>query len=720
MASNPSQRLINLHSWLSEELEKIMALEEELWGIKARTDWLIQGERNITFFHLSTLIWRSNNRITQIMKDDGTWEENIERVKDIFTNGFERLYRTEQPRHALGQMLTNKYLTSTHLRGETRNQLASCIWRACKAGGIVFNKRLKWSIANGDKACLWNDFWLPLGPLRNQIEGPLTEVENRLLVKSFLANMDSISFNLPHKIVQEIRGIPVAADPNQEDILIWAYSKDGCFSLKSAYLIAKGINILNLETSPHNWVWRASTTPRIKFFLWLCTHHSIPTKEVLGSRGFFLDPTCNLEFFRPNLDAWLKINCGINSMYPRPRMPWKILFPQVVWTLWLHWNKAIFQTGKIEVGTSACCVKKGVEFYAIVPNGPNKPRQTQIQVRWLKLPLGWTKLNTDGFVFGNLMKASGGGILRSSDGPDGPPIVSQTPANSLVSGDFGQEIHITNEVSHDTQEEILTETNAILGQSINFNKSELFCSPNIPQTDQESLAISLQVNLVQYLNKYLGGNSCGRKQQYLALQDAVNEAVFKAKELGFNRILILSTRPDGPPIVSQTPANSLVSGDFGQEIHITNEVSHDTQEEILTETNAILGQSINFNKSELFCSPNIPQTDQESLAISLQVNLVQYLNKYLATYKNKKFKKSGAAFEALNMVGVSIFSGGNSCGRKQQYLALQDAVNEAVFKAKELGFNRILILSTSTKLDKLCNHYRKPNWLEKTLYTDLQ
>lgn len=38
---------------------------------------------------------------------------------------------------------------------------------------------------------------------------------------------------------------------------------------------------------------------------------------------------------------------------------------------------------------------------------------------------------------------------------------------------------------------------------------------------------------------------------------------------------------------------------------------------------SISGQSINFNKSKLFCSPNIPQTDQEPLAISLQVILGQ-------------------------------------------------------------------------------------------------
>ena len=84
LAQNPSQRLINMHSWLSEELGKIISLEEELWGIKARTDWLIQGERNTTFFHLTTLICRSYNRVNQIMKVDGDWEEDIDRVKEIF------------------------------------------------------------------------------------------------------------------------------------------------------------------------------------------------------------------------------------------------------------------------------------------------------------------------------------------------------------------------------------------------------------------------------------------------------------------------------------------------------------------------------------------------------------------------------------------------------------------------------------------------------------
>ena len=56
------------------------------------------------------------------------------------------------------------------------------------------------------------------------------------------------------------------------------------------------------------------------------------------------------------------------------------------------------------------------EFYAIVPNEPNKPCRVQIQVKWTKPPTGWVKLNTDGTMYENPVKVGGGGALRSSSG----------------------------------------------------------------------------------------------------------------------------------------------------------------------------------------------------------------------------------------------------------------------------------------------------------------
>lgn len=143
------------------------------------------------------------------------------------------------PGAAWSPMLCKKYSTPARLSGRGRKYPASRTWMACKPGGVIFNKGLKWSISNGDRVNVWYDYWLASGPLRNQIQGPLAEGEGNLTVKDFLADVRNISFVLPELILQEIRGIPLALNSVSEDILIWAFSEDGNFSLNSVYLLAK-------------------------------------------------------------------------------------------------------------------------------------------------------------------------------------------------------------------------------------------------------------------------------------------------------------------------------------------------------------------------------------------------------------------------------------------------------------------------------------------------
>ncbi|KAF3971413.1 hypothetical protein CMV_004982 [Castanea mollissima] len=54
--------------------------------------------------------------------------------------------------------------------------------------------------------------------------------------------------------------------------------------------------------------------------------------------------------------------------------------------------------------------------------------------------------------------------------------------------------------------------------------------------------------------------------------------------------------------------------------------------------------------------------------------------------------------------------GGASSGRKPHFLAIQDALIEAMPKAKELGFNRILTLSNSKRHVQRCNLLGTPSW----------
>ena len=92
----PNSFFINLQEQLTEEYNLILQLEEELWAMKSRTNWIILGEKNTSYFHISTLNRRSKNRMTCVQNNEGEWCHDIEEVKEIFNASFNKLYKTEQ------------------------------------------------------------------------------------------------------------------------------------------------------------------------------------------------------------------------------------------------------------------------------------------------------------------------------------------------------------------------------------------------------------------------------------------------------------------------------------------------------------------------------------------------------------------------------------------------------------------------------------------------
>jgi len=63
--------------------------------MKTRSNWIVHGERNTSFFHLTTLIRRSFNKITCIENENGILTHDMEEVKSLFLDGFKSLYKTE-------------------------------------------------------------------------------------------------------------------------------------------------------------------------------------------------------------------------------------------------------------------------------------------------------------------------------------------------------------------------------------------------------------------------------------------------------------------------------------------------------------------------------------------------------------------------------------------------------------------------------------------------
>ena len=153
----------------------------------------------------------------------------------------------------------SKYLTDLRINEDGRKLPCSRTWAACKKGGPIFKSGLKWVIKNRASINLWANFYLPFGPLRSCIQGPLTREESNLLVADIRDQGSKwfksvLSIELPEELRNQIQDIPFSLDLNTEDVSCWAYSKDDSFSLKSAYLLAKGLNPLNPSSIAYEWI----------------------------------------------------------------------------------------------------------------------------------------------------------------------------------------------------------------------------------------------------------------------------------------------------------------------------------------------------------------------------------------------------------------------------------------------------------------------------------
>lgn len=154
-------------------------------------------------------------------------------------------------------------------------------------------------------------YGLITGPLlRSHLIGPLNFGEESQLASHMIdnnanQNLHLPSFDIPKNLHNLIQAIPTSIDSLDEDLLVWAFTKDGNYSLSSAYITAKGLNVLNLPTHPLSQIWKVNDQPKMLLFLWLCSYNSIPIQELLGSRGLSLDQSCPICRSHPELRVLL-------------------------------------------------------------------------------------------------------------------------------------------------------------------------------------------------------------------------------------------------------------------------------------------------------------------------------------------------------------------------------------------------------------------------------
>ena len=73
LSISPNFFLVELEKKLRLEYTEVAKLEEEFWAMKARILWLVEGDRNTSFYHTSALVRRRRNRILCMKDRMGNW-----------------------------------------------------------------------------------------------------------------------------------------------------------------------------------------------------------------------------------------------------------------------------------------------------------------------------------------------------------------------------------------------------------------------------------------------------------------------------------------------------------------------------------------------------------------------------------------------------------------------------------------------------------------------
>ena len=96
LANQLSSSLVALENHLIKELDVVLEQEKDLWALKSRINWMILGDRNTSFYHVSTLARRKQNFITIIKNDAGEWLAEESEVANHIREGFIKIYTTSQ------------------------------------------------------------------------------------------------------------------------------------------------------------------------------------------------------------------------------------------------------------------------------------------------------------------------------------------------------------------------------------------------------------------------------------------------------------------------------------------------------------------------------------------------------------------------------------------------------------------------------------------------
>ncbi|XP_059436227.1 uncharacterized protein LOC132169166 [Corylus avellana] len=180
----------------------------------------------------------------------------------------------------------------------------SFAWRSIQGARELLKDGLFWRVGNGQSINIWGDCWIPISSTY-RIHSPSRVLDPSSKVSELLDN-GKCGWNqeLLKSIFTEEERVAITSIPisqtNQPDVQIWRCTNNGMFSVKSAYHLAKEMemsgnpegSLKTKESILWKTLWRLTIPNAAKNFLWRACHDLLPTKDNLLRRKVVTEPWC--------------------------------------------------------------------------------------------------------------------------------------------------------------------------------------------------------------------------------------------------------------------------------------------------------------------------------------------------------------------------------------------------------------------------------------------
>lgn len=191
------------------------------------------------------------------------------------------------------QVISHKYVNGgCFLDG--KKSTGSHVWNSISKARSVLRYGFQTRVGNG-RSSFWYDSWSPLGPLCTKVDY-INIQDTDMLVRDVFRDgswcMENLATIIPLQVKNSIESIHFHLNEVVPYSFIWQENVNGNYTAKTGFswLYKKRVDVSSLVS--WTWIWHMKGSEKLKFFVWLVTHNSIPTNSLLHHRNMSTNRRC--------------------------------------------------------------------------------------------------------------------------------------------------------------------------------------------------------------------------------------------------------------------------------------------------------------------------------------------------------------------------------------------------------------------------------------------